>query len=108
MTEANVVLEMRMADPMSLEVLDKNSDDVVEAVEAGAPMALGPAVALNEQDCAIRLRFDVEASDDAEVYRQIAEIVKVIEDRTDLSFVSHGATIEPAISPTTEGDRIPA
>jgi hypothetical protein len=87
--EANVLLELRMNEAMSEEVLDANSDDVLDAVaKHAAKIALGPTVSLNLKDCAIRLRFDVVAANNARLYEQIAKVVGVIETRTDISFLS--------------------
>lgn len=84
-SEANVLIELQMVDPMSEEVLDANSDDVLEAVEAGVPeIALGPAIAINLESCSIKLRFDVVAESDAKVHERIAEVIAVIIRDTDL------------------------
>jgi hypothetical protein len=94
-TEANVLLELRMLEPMSEEVLDANSDDVLEAVEAGAgDIALGPALALNVYNAAIHLRFDVLAKDDAQVYEQVAKVLTVIQRDTDLDFRVSRSSVE--------------
>jgi hypothetical protein len=78
-SEANVLIEFQMVDPMSEEVLDANSDDVLEAVENGAAkIALGPAIAINLESCAIKLRFDVLAENDACVHQRIAEVIEII------------------------------
>jgi hypothetical protein len=83
--EANVLLEFRMVDPMSAEVLDANAEDVIEAViEHAADTALGPAIAVNEHDCAIKLRFDVLAEDDAAILQKVATVIQVILQQTDL------------------------
>lgn len=88
-------MELRIQDPISIEVLDANSDDVLDAVEAHASdVALGPALALNPEERAIKLRFDVVAENDAAVYRQISRVVAVIEKHTDLSFVSSRSNVE--------------
>ena len=86
--EAHVLLEMVMADPMSEEVLDANSDDVMEALEShAADLALGPVVALNMAACSIKLRFNVLATTDAEIHKRIAKILAIIERETDLELV---------------------
>ncbi len=83
--EANVLLELHMADPMSEDVLDANSDDVMKALLDGASdIALGPAVALNMHTCTIKLRFDVLGNTDAEIHKRIAKVLTVIERETDL------------------------
>lgn len=83
--EANVVLEFQMVEPMSAEVLEANAEDVIEAVdEHAADTALGSAIAVNSHECAIKLRFDVLAEDDAAIYQQIAEVIQVILRETDL------------------------
>jgi len=83
--EANVVLEFQMVEPMSAEVLEANAEDVIEAVnEHAADTALGSAIAVNSHDCAIKLRFDVLAADDAAIYQQIAEVLQVVVRETDL------------------------
>jgi hypothetical protein len=86
--EAHVLLEMVMADPMSEEVLDANSDDVMDALENHASdLALGPVVALNMATCSIKLRFDVLGSTDASIHKRIAQVIAVIERETDLEMV---------------------
>lgn len=95
MSEANVVLTLAMADPMSFEVLDCNSDDVLEAVEKHASkIALGPTITLSMKQCAILLRFDVEATSEAMVYRKIATVLGAIEKHTDLKFTRSASTVE--------------
>jgi hypothetical protein len=85
--EANVVLELRLPEATSEEVLDANSDDVLEAVEQHASnVALGPTISLNLEHCAIRLRFDVLADHMPEVHKKIAQVLGIIEKRTDLEF----------------------
>jgi hypothetical protein len=57
-----VLLELRSENAMSEDVLDANSDAVLEAVQRyGSDIALGPTISLNLRDFAIRLRFDVMA-----------------------------------------------
>jgi hypothetical protein len=93
--EANVLIELRMSDAMSEDVLDANSDDVLEAVQKyAADIALGPTLSLNLHECAIKLRFDVVARTDAEVYKQLAKVVAVIERHTDLCFESSRSMVE--------------
>jgi hypothetical protein len=100
MTEANVVLRLAMEDPLSFEVLDANSDDVMEAVRAhAAEVALGPTISLDTDDCAILLRFDVEATSEAMAYRKIAAVLGAIESHTDLEFTRSASTVE-----TTDGE----
>jgi hypothetical protein len=83
--EANVLLEFQMVDPMSAEVLDANAEDVIEAVvEHAADTVLGPAIAVNAHECAIKLRFDILAEDDAAIHRQISEVIQAILRETDL------------------------
>jgi FAD/FMN-containing dehydrogenase len=83
--EANVLLEFQMVDPMSAEVLDANAEDVIEAViEHAADTALGPAIAANPHECAIKLRFDVLAEDDAAILQQVSKVIQVILEKTDL------------------------
>lgn len=102
--EANVLLELQMHAAMSEELLDANSDDVIEAVQKYASdVALGATISLNLADCAILLRFDLLAANDADIYKQIAKVVAVLEKRTDLSFESsrsnvrsHGDEVEPS------------
>jgi hypothetical protein len=103
--EANVLFEMQMADPMSEEVLDANSDDVMEALlNHAADLALGPVVALNMHTCSIKLRFQVIARTDAEIHKRIAKIIAIIERETELEMVrsSVEAREEAADSPTGE------
>lgn len=86
--ETNVLLELRTQNTMSEEVLDANSDALLEAVQAhGAALALGPTISLNVRDLAIRLRFDVIASTEADVHRAIADILQIIEEHTDIVVV---------------------
>ena len=103
--EAHVLLEMHMSDPMSEEVLDANSDDVMDALEDHASdLALGPVVALNMGTCSIKLRFDVLGTTDAEIHRRIAEVIAIIERETDLELVrsSVESREDVADSPTGE------
>lgn len=93
--EANVLIEFRMTEPMSEEVLDANSDDVLEAVEAHAGnIALGPAIAINMHTCSIKLRFDVLAKSDAEIYKQVAKVIAIILRETDLELQVSRSSIE--------------
>lgn len=93
--EANVLIEFRMTAPMSEEVLDANSDDVLEAVEGhAADIALGPAIALNMHACSIKLRFDVLAKSDAEIYKHVAKVIAVIFRETDLELQVSRSSIE--------------
>jgi hypothetical protein len=93
--EANVLIEFRMTESMSEEVLDANSDDVLGAVEAHAgDIALGPAIALNLHSCSIKLRFDVLAKSDAEIYKQVAKIIAIILRETDLELQVSRSSIE--------------
>jgi len=86
--EAHVLLEMVMSDPMSEEVLDANSDDVMDAVQNHASdLAIGPVVALNMATCSIKLRFDVLGTTDAAIHKRIAQVIAVIERETDLEMV---------------------
>ena len=83
--EANVLIEFQMLDPMSEEVLDANSEDVIEAVEAhAADIALGPVISLNLHSCSIKLRFDVLAANDAEIHKRIGKVISIILRETDL------------------------
>jgi len=83
--EANVLLELRMAEPLSEEVLDAYSDEVIDTLaESAGGIALGTAVALNPGTSTIKLRFDVLGRDDAEIHRQVSEVLAVIERETDL------------------------
>ena len=83
--EANVLLELRVEHAMSEEVLDANSDALLEAVQAhGSEIALGPTISLNLRDLAIRLRFDVIAPTEAQVHRAIADVLQIIEEHTDI------------------------
>jgi len=93
--EANVLLEFRMVDPMSAEVLDANSEDVMKAVlDHGSDLALGPALAVNSHTCSIKLRFDVLAKDDAEIYERVSRIVAIILRETDLELVVSRSSVE--------------
>lgn len=94
-SEANVLIELQMLEPMSEEVLDANSDDLLEAVEAGAAdIALGPAITLNTHSCAIKLRFDVLAEDDAQVHEKIAKVIEVILRDTDFELHVNRSSVE--------------
>jgi hypothetical protein len=93
--EANVVIEFRMVEPMSEEVLDANSDDVIEAVEAhAADIALGPVIALNLHSCSIKLRFDVLAATDADIHKQIGKVIAIILRETDLELEVSRSSVE--------------
>jgi hypothetical protein len=93
--EANVLIEFRMAEPMSEEVLDANSDDVLEAVESHAgDVALGPAIALNMHTCSIKLRFDVVARNDADIHNQVGKVIAIILRETDLELQVSRSSIE--------------
>ncbi|HEV3284185.1 MAG TPA: hypothetical protein VG010_08265 [Solirubrobacteraceae bacterium] len=86
--EANVLLELRVENAMSEEVLDANSDALLEAVQSyGADIALGPTISLNLRELAIRLRFDVIAPTEAQVHRAIADVLQIIEEHTDIVVV---------------------
>lgn len=103
--EANVLIELCPNDPMSLEVLDANSDDVLEAVhEHASDVALGATVSLRQRDNAILLRFDVLASNEAEAYRAIATVLERIEQHTDVKIVRSRSEVEVIERP----DRQPA
>lgn len=83
--EANVLLELRVEHAMSEEVLDANSDALLEALQShGSEIALGPTISLNLRDLAIRLRFDVIAPTEAQVHRAIADVLQIIEEHTDI------------------------
>jgi hypothetical protein len=93
--EANVLIEFRMTEPMSEEVLDANSDDVLKAVEKHADgLALGPAIALNMHTCSIKLRFDVLAKSDADIHKQVAKVIAIILRETDLELQVSRSSIE--------------
>lgn len=93
--EAHVLLEFRMVDPMSAEVLDANSDDVMEAVlNHASEIALGPALAVNARSCSIKLRFDVLSKSDAEIYKQVSQVVAIIVRETDLELVVSRSSVE--------------
>jgi prephenate dehydratase len=93
--EANVLIEFQMVEPMSEEVLDANSDDVIEAVEAhAADIALGPVIALNTHSCSIKLRFDVLAANDAEIHKRVAKVIGIILRETDLELEVSRSSVE--------------
>lgn len=103
--EANVLIELRCEDPISEEVLDANSDDVLDAVEAHAgDIALGPAIALNVRNRAIKLRFDVLAQTDAQIYKQIAKVVTTIEKHTDVVITASQSSVAAYSEPDTKSD----
>lgn len=94
-----------MADPMSEEVLDANSDDVMDAVEHhAADIALGPVVALNMATCSIKLRFNVLATTDAEVHKRIAEVISIIERETDLVMIRSSVESREDIADSPTGE----
>ena len=98
--EANVLIEFRMVEPMSAEVLDANSDDVLDAVvNHAADIALGPAVALNPATCSIKLRFDVLAKNDAEIHGRVGKVIATIEEKTDLEIVVSRSSVEAHCEP---------
>lgn len=100
MREVNVVLELRMQDAMSADVLDANSDDVLDAVQKhGAEIALGSTISLNTRTSSILLRFDVLAENDAGIYRKVAEVIEIIEAHTDLRFVSSHMALDTGAEP---------
>jgi hypothetical protein len=93
--EANVLLEFEMVEAMSAEVLDANSDDVMDAVLEHAPdIALGPAIALNVQSCSIKLRFDFLAKNDAEIHKKIGKVIAIILQETDLELEVSRSSVE--------------
>jgi hypothetical protein len=93
--EANVLLEFQMVEPMSAEVLDANSEDVMDAVvEHASDIALGPAIALNFPSCAIKLRFDVLAKNDAEIHKKIGTVIATIFRETDLCLEVSRSSVE--------------
>jgi hypothetical protein len=99
--EANVLLELRTQNTMSEEVLDANSDALLEAVQAhGADLALGPTISLNLRDLAIRLRFDVIATTEADVHRTIADVLQIIEEHTDIVVLRSRSETEIEIEET--------
>jgi len=102
--EANVLLEFRMVDPMSEEVLAANSEDVIEAaLNHAADIALGPALAVNSHECAIKLRFDVLAKTDAEIHKQVAKVIAIIVRETDLELHVSRSSVE-ALQDATTGE----
>jgi hypothetical protein len=93
--EVNVLLELLAKAPMSVEVLDANSDDVLEVVQQHArDIALGPTISLRTADAAILLRFDLRARSESEAYRQLAAVMELIEGHTDLTFERSRSAIE--------------
>jgi hypothetical protein len=84
-----------MVEPMSAEVLDAHSDDVMDAVLGHASeIALGPAIALNPRSSTIKLRFDVLAKDDAEIHKKIGKVIAMIVRKTDLSLEVARSSVE--------------
>jgi hypothetical protein len=107
--EANVLLEFRMVDPMSDEVLDANSQDVIDAaVNHAADLALGPALSVNPHTCSIKLRFDVLANDDAEIYERVSKVVAIILRETDLELVLSRSSVEAQGDPDTPTGKLAA
>lgn len=94
-SEANVLIEFQMVDPMSEEVLDANSDDILEAIENGAAdVALGSAIAINPHSSVIKLRFDVVAESDPGIHEKIAKVISVILRDTDLQLQVSRSEVE--------------
>ncbi|HKO37959.1 MAG TPA: hypothetical protein VJU14_06290 [Solirubrobacterales bacterium] len=86
--EANVLLEFRMVSPVLVEVLDANAEDVIKAVsEHAADTALGPAIAVNEPERAIKLRFDVVAENDPAILQQVSTVIQGILQQADLKLI---------------------
>jgi hypothetical protein len=93
--EANVSLVLLMPAGTTEEVLDLTSDDVYEAVlDHATTIALGTALSLDLKEPSIHLRFDILEQTDAEVYKQVARVIKVIEAQTGLSFESIRSSFE--------------
>lgn len=93
--EANVLIEFEMVEPMSEEVLDANSDDVIEAVEAhAADIALGPVIALNLHSCSIKLRFGIVAANDADIHKKVGKVIAIIFRETDLQLEVSRSSVE--------------
>lgn len=93
--EANVLIELQMVEPMSEELLDANSEDVIEAIENhAADIALGPVIPLNPHTCSIKLRFDVVAANDAEIHKQIGKVIATIFRETDLELEVSRSSVE--------------
>jgi hypothetical protein len=94
-SERNVLLNLISRAPISEEVLDANSNDVLDAVtKHAADIALGPAISLNVPGGTIRLRFDALVDTDAKAYKTIAEVLEVIEKHTDLRFESSTSEVD--------------
>jgi hypothetical protein len=103
--EVNVLFEMQMADPMSEEVLDANSDDVMDALlDHAAHLALGPVVALNMHSCSIKLRFNVVAKTDADIHKKIAKIIAIIERETELEMIRSSVEARDDVAGSPAGE----
>ena len=101
--EANVLLELIAPAPMSIGLLDANSDDVLEAVQAHArDIALGPTISLRTADAAILLRFDLLIGSEAEAYHRVGSVMEVIERHSGLRFARSRSEIELAAAPTSQ------
>lgn len=90
-----MVLTLRMSGPISDEVLDASSDEVLEAVERHvADLALGPVVAVNFHERAIELRFDVVAPSYVDLPDGIKAVLGVVIGETDIPIASMGFAVE--------------
>lgn len=79
----NVLLDLRLDGPLPQSMLEEHAEATIEAVEQhAAHIALGPVLALNLDDCAIRLRFDVQATGPSELYARLSELLAILEQRT--------------------------
>jgi hypothetical protein len=93
--EANVVLDLHVAGPISEDALDASSDAVLEAVERhAAEIALGPALVVSPHERAIKLRFDLLAATYAELHERVAAVLAVIEREADLRIDSVRSAVE--------------
>jgi hypothetical protein len=93
--EANVLLELRMAGPVSGEVLAANGEQVIDSLLANPSSGiLGPALAVNPLDHAIKLQFDVHAQNEADVFGQVKKAIDIVSHETGLELRVHRTRIE--------------
>ena len=84
-----------MYEPMSLEGLDTQSEDVLKAIEDHVTdIALGPALTLSTHSSSIKVRFDVLGKTDAEIYNRVAKVIDAIVRHTGLELRVNSSSVE--------------